>query len=187
MRFGFGLVAALCLALVDIRLIARLSWVAYAGTAVLLVLVLRMGTVGKGAQRWIELGGLQWQPSELAKITLCMALASWFHRTSWERMGNPLFLLLPAVAVLVPVGLILKQPNLGTAVITAFVGEAALGEGEGVFGGAVAVALVGFGKLITAQHQPDAQRVKNKRHDNGLDDRGHLGIVQVVPTKMQGE
>lgn len=121
-RFGFGLVAALCLALVDIRLIARLSWVAYAGTTVLLVLVLRMGTVGKGAQRWIELGGLQWQPSELAKITLCMALASWFHRTSWERMGNPLFLLLPAVAVLVPVGLILKQPNLGTAVITAFVG-----------------------------------------------------------------
>ena len=58
-------------------------------------------------------------------------------------------------------------------------------EGEGVFGGAVAVALVGFGKLITAQHQPDAQRVKNKRHDNGLDDRGHLGIVQVIPAEVQ--
>ena len=48
-----------------------------------------------------------------------MALAAWFHQASWERMGNPLFLIPPAIAVLVPVGLILKEPNLGTAVITA--------------------------------------------------------------------
>ena len=75
-----------------------------------------MGHVGKGAQRWIEFGGLQLQPSELMKIALVLALASWFHRASWERMGNPLFLLPPALAVLVPVGLILKEPNLGTAV-----------------------------------------------------------------------
>ena len=57
------------------------------------------------------------------KIALVLALASWFHRASWERMGNPLFLIPPALAVLVPVGLILKQPNLGTAVITALVGR----------------------------------------------------------------
>jgi len=123
-RFGLGLAMMLCIALVDIRLIARLSWLVYGVSVVLLVLVLRMGHIGKGAQRWIELGGLQLQPSELAKIGIVMVLAAWFHRASWERMGNPLFLIPPAIMVLVPVGLVLKEPNLGTAAITGIVGAA---------------------------------------------------------------
>jgi len=126
LRFAFGLVMMLCIAMVDIRFIARFSWVVYGISVALLVLVLRMGHVGKGAQRWIELGGLQLQPSELAKIGLVMALAAWFHKASWERMGNPLFLVPPALMILVPVGLILKEPNLGTAVITAIVGGAVI-------------------------------------------------------------
>jgi rod shape determining protein RodA len=122
LRFGFGLVLMLAIALVDIRVIARLAWPLYAVGLGLLVLVMRMGHVGKGAQRWIEFGGLQIQPSEFMKVALVLALASWFHRASWERIGNPLFLLPPIVAVLLPVGLILKEPNLGTAMITAIVG-----------------------------------------------------------------
>lgn len=122
LRFGFGLVLMLTIAMIDIRFIQRLSWLAWLGGVVLLVLVLAIGNVGKGAQRWIELGGMQWQPSELMKLALVLALASWFHRASWERVGNPLFLIPPILAVLIPVGLILKQPNLGTAVITAVVG-----------------------------------------------------------------
>ena len=122
LRFGFALVMMLCVALVDIRIIARFSWLVYGGSIVLLLMVLRVGTVGKGAQRWIDLGFMQVQPSELAKIGLVMALAGWFHKASYERMGNPLFLLPPAAMVLVPVVLILKEPNLGTAVITALVG-----------------------------------------------------------------
>jgi rod shape determining protein RodA len=70
------------------------------------------------------LGPVQLQPSELMKIMLALGLAAWFHRASWERMGNPLFLIPPALMVLVPVGLILKQPNLGTALITAMIGAA---------------------------------------------------------------
>jgi len=124
LRFGFGLVMMLGIALIDIRIIARLAWPAYGIGIALLVLVMRMGHVGKGAQRWIELGGLQLQPSELMKLGLILALASWFHRASWERMGNPLFLMPPVIAVLVPVGLILKEPNLGTAMITAMLGGA---------------------------------------------------------------
>ena len=124
LRFGFGLVLMVCIALVDIRVIAKLAWPLYVVGLVLLVLVARMGHVGKGAQRWIEFGGLQVQPSEWMKIALVLALASWFHRASWERMGNPLFLVPPVLAVLVPVGLILKEPNLGTAMITAVVGAA---------------------------------------------------------------
>jgi rod shape determining protein RodA len=122
LRFAFGLTLMLSIALVDIRFIARLSWPAYALGIALLLLVAAMGHVGKGAQRWIEIGGMQWQPSEFMKLALVLALASWFHRASWERMGNLLFLIPPALAVLAPVALILKEPNLGTAAITAAVG-----------------------------------------------------------------
>jgi rod shape determining protein RodA len=121
-RFAFGLLLMVCIALVDIRVIARFSWIAYVAGVVLLILVLKIGHVGKGAQRWLELGGQQIQPSELMKLGLILALAAWFHRASWERVGNPLFLLPPLIAVLVPVGLILKEPNLGTAMITMMLG-----------------------------------------------------------------
>ena len=124
LRFCFGAVLMLGIALIDIRFIAKLSWLAYAAGVGLLIAVLRMGHVGKGAQRWIDLGGLQIQPSELMKLALILALASWFHRASWERIGNPLFLIPPILAILVPVGLILKEPNLGTAMITAMLGGA---------------------------------------------------------------
>jgi rod shape determining protein RodA len=121
LRFGFGLVMMLSIAMVDIRLIAKLSWLGYAGGVALLVLVALHGQVGKGAQRWIEIGPVQLQPSELMKIMLVLGLAAWFHRASWERVGNPLFLIPPIIAALVPVGMILKQPNLGTGMITLMV------------------------------------------------------------------
>ena len=124
MRFAAGLVMMLCIALVDIRLIAKLSWAVYGVSIGLLVMVLRFGHVGKGAQRWLDIAGIQMQPSELAKIGLIMVLAHWFHKASWERVGNPLFLLPPALMIAVPVALILKEPNLGTAVITGAVGAA---------------------------------------------------------------
>jgi rod shape determining protein RodA len=123
-RFGFGLVLMLAIALIDIRLIAKLSWIAWAGGIALLLLVMRMGHVGKGAQRWLDLGGFQLQPSELMKIAIVLALAHWFHRATWERMGNPLYLIVPLLAVAIPAGLILKQPNLGNAVIATLVGGA---------------------------------------------------------------
>ena len=122
LRFGFGVVMMVSIGLVDIRVIARFAWVGYAGGIVLLVLVLLHGNVGKGAQRWIDIGPLQLQPSELMKIMLVLGLAAWFQRATWERMGNLLFLIPPALMVLLPVGLILKQPNLGTALITGMVG-----------------------------------------------------------------
>ncbi|HEV7265313.1 MAG TPA: rod shape-determining protein RodA [Falsiroseomonas sp.] len=123
-RFGFGLVMMLSIALVDIRLVQRLAWLGYAAGVGLLVLVALHGEVGKGAQRWIDLGPLQLQPSELMKILLVVALASWFHRASWERMGNPLFLVPPLIAVAIPAALIFQQPNLGNALITLMVGGA---------------------------------------------------------------
>jgi rod shape determining protein RodA len=161
LRFAFGLTLMLCLALVDIRFIAQFSWVAYAGGVALLVLVLRMGHVGKGAQRWIDLGGMLWQPSELMKLALVLALASWFHRASWERMGNPLFLSPPTLAVLLPVGLILREPNLGTAVITAVVGFTVfLGAGVRWWKVALVVAALALVAPIAYEHLHDYQRAR---------------------------
>ena len=161
LRFAFGLTLMLSIAMVDIRFIARLSWPAYALGVLLLLLVAQMGHVGKGAQRWIEIAGMQWQPSEFMKLALAMALAAWFHRASWERMGNVLFLLPPALAVLVPVGLILKEPNLGTAFITAVVGATVfLGAGLRWWKVALLVAAVGGAAPLAYSHMHDYQRAR---------------------------
>ena len=124
LRFGFGLVMMLGVAMLSPRVLVKLAWPLYAMSLLLLAAVLRVGHVGKGAERWLVLGGVQLQPSELAKIALALALAAWFHRIGQNRMGNPLFLLPPALMVAAPVALVLKEPNLGTAVIIAAVGAA---------------------------------------------------------------
>ena len=161
LRFGFGMILMLSVALADIRLIARLSWPAYGVALGLLVLVARMGHVGKGAQRWIELGGMQWQPSEFMKIALVMALAAWFHRASHERVGRVVFLVPPALAVLLPVALILKEPNLGTAVITACVGLAVfLGAGLRWWKLLLVVVVVAVAAPVAYHHLHDYQRAR---------------------------
>ena len=161
LRFAFGLTLMLSIALVDIRFIARLSWLAYALGVGLLLLVAHMGHVGKGAQRWIDLGGMQWQPSEFMKLALVLALAAWFHRASYERMGNPLFLLPPLLATLLPVGLILKEPNLGTAVITAVVGATVfLGAGLRWWKVVLAVGGAAAAAPIAYAHLHDYQRAR---------------------------
>ncbi len=161
LRFAFGLTLMLSIALVDIRFIARFSWAAYAIGVALLVMVMLMGHTGKGAQRWIELGGMQWQPSEFMKLALVLALAAWFHKASWERIGNPLFLIPPVIAVLLPVGLILKEPNLGTAVIAAVVGFTVfLGAGVRWWKGALVMAAIGAGAPVAYSHLHDYQRAR---------------------------
>ncbi|TQF82224.1 rod shape-determining protein RodA [Elioraea sp. Yellowstone] len=124
LRFGFGVLMMLAIAMVDIRIMLRLAWPLYLLGVGLLVLVALHGEVGKGAQRWLDLGGFQLQPSELMKILLVIALARWFHRASLERVGNPLFLVPPLIATAIPVALVLKQPNLGNALITLMVAGA---------------------------------------------------------------
>ncbi|WP_458097250.1 rod shape-determining protein RodA [Roseomonas sp. WA12] len=161
LRFGFGLVLMLSISLVDIRVIARLAWVGYAVGVALLVLVLLHGNVGKGAQRWIDIGPIQLQPSELMKIMLVLALASWFQRASWDRMGNVLFLIPPALAVLVPVALILKQPNLGTALITCMIGASMFwAAGVRWWKFAILAAGVGFAAPIAYERLHDYQRAR---------------------------
>jgi rod shape determining protein RodA len=117
MRFAVGLAVMLAVSLVDIRNWMRWSYALYFIALILLIGVQLRGSVGMGAQRWIDLGFIQLQPSEIMKITLILALARYFHGASYQEVGRPIFLLPPLVMVLLPVVLVLKQPDLGTALM----------------------------------------------------------------------
>ncbi|GBQ28557.1 rod shape-determining protein RodA [Gluconacetobacter azotocaptans] len=160
-RFAFGLVMMLCVALTSPAVLVRLAWPLYGLSILLLVAVLRMGHVGKGAERWLIVGGMQIQPSELAKIALVLVLAAWFHRVSYRRMANPLYLLPPALMVLLPVGLVLKEPNLGTAVIIGTVGATMFfGAGMRLWQIVLLVVPVPFLVRIAYSHLHDYQKAR---------------------------
>ena len=117
LRFLVGMAVMLSVAMVDIRAWMRWSYTLYVVALVLLMAVEIRGSVGMGAHRWIDLGFIQLQPSEIMKITLVLALARYFHGASYQDVGRPLFLVPPLLMVLAPVGFVLKQPDLGTAMM----------------------------------------------------------------------
>ena len=91
-RFGVGVVLLLLVALVDIRWWYKLSWPFYLIGLLLLAVVEVMGQIGMGAQRWLDLGIIQLQPSELMKIAVVMVLARYFHSATNEDMRSIRFL-----------------------------------------------------------------------------------------------
>ncbi|MDE0808006.1 MAG: rod shape-determining protein RodA [Alphaproteobacteria bacterium] len=114
-RYGVGLAMAICVALIDLRLLMKWSYATYGMVLVMLAAVEVAGEIGMGAQRWIDLGIFQLQPSELMKIALVLALARYFHGLTYEDVARPHFLLVPLAMVAAPVVLVLRQPDLGTA------------------------------------------------------------------------
>jgi rod shape determining protein RodA len=148
-RFVAGLVIMFAFAFVPIWFWRNMSGVAYLVALALLVLVDVAGSVGMGAQRWINLGFMRLQPSELGKIALVMLLASYYDWLDIRKVSRPFWVLVPVVITLIPVGLVLKQPDLGTAILML------LGAGVVMFVAGVslwyfaAVATMGAG-LVTA-------------------------------------
>ncbi len=118
-RFAIGLVVMIGIGLVHIRFWRSLTPLAYLGGLALLILVDVIGSDAKGAQRWIDLGPLQLQPSELMKIALVMTLALYYDWLPPKRVSHPLWILPPIVLALVPMALVLVQPDLGTAILLA--------------------------------------------------------------------
>jgi rod shape determining protein RodA len=119
-----GAALALGIALFDYRRFMRLAYPFYGFVMALLVLVFVKGRVIMGARRWLEIGPVNLQPSELAKIAVALALARWFHMDAGKhRDGYGLLgLAVPAFITLLPAVFILKQPDLGTALIVVSVG-----------------------------------------------------------------
>lgn len=116
-RFGAGFVVMLLIAFVDIRRWLSLSYGLYGLSLILLIGVEIVGRIGMGAQRWIDLYFFHLQPSEIMKVTLLMALARYFHGMKPHDVRSIKKLILPFLCMVVPAILVLRQPDLGTAVI----------------------------------------------------------------------
>ena len=142
-RFGVCLAILLLVAVIDIRIWWRYAYLIYAALLLLLIAVEVVGASGMGARRWIDLVFFRVQPSELMKIGLVLVLARYFHRLPAEQILRVSNLLIPGVLIAVPTALVLRQPDLGTAIFLLLIGLAVfLGVGVRfrVFGVLVAVA-----------------------------------------------
>ncbi|HEY1637365.1 MAG TPA: rod shape-determining protein RodA [Rhizomicrobium sp.] len=126
MRFCIGLVLLLAAAMVDIRVWMALAYPLYGLCLVLLVVVQVAGHTGLGAQRWIDIGPIQLQPSELMKIALVLALSRYLHGIGVDDVSKPFRLLIPLAMIGLPAALVLLQPNLGTATILVMDGASLL-------------------------------------------------------------
>jgi rod shape determining protein RodA len=117
LRFMVGMVGLVIIASTPIITWLRYAYLIYGLVLILLIIVEVMGHIGMGAQRWINLGFITIQPSELAKIATILAVARYLHHFPPLKNHRIWFLLPPAFLTLIPVALILRQPNLGTAIL----------------------------------------------------------------------
>src|SRR6056297_156914 len=151
-RFALGFVAMFFIAMVPIWFWRNMSVLAYLGGVLLLLAVEFVGVEGKGAQRWIDLGIMRLQPSEVMKITLVMMLAAYYDWLPMSRVSRPLWVLVPVGLILVPVALVLRQPDLGTSILL-IAGGGVLMFLAGVHWAYFAVVIAAVGGLITAVFQ----------------------------------
>ncbi len=123
-RLSVGMVAMFIVAMIDLRFWLRLAYPAYAVGLLLLAAVEVRGISGMGAQRWLDLGFFQLQPSEVMKVSLVMALARYFHGVEMEDIGRIPYLIIPVAMIALPAAMVLRQPDLGTAMVVAMIGGA---------------------------------------------------------------
>lgn len=116
-RFLFGLGVMFTVAMVPVWFWRNVSAAAYVATFMLLLYVEFFGDVRMGAQRWIDLGFMRLQPSELMKIVLVMILAAYYDWVPLKNVSRPLWVAIPVALILLPTGLVLTQPDLGTALL----------------------------------------------------------------------
>jgi rod shape determining protein RodA len=126
MRYVAAFGVMLVTALVPPRVWLTLAWPIYIVALMLLVAVDVVGKVGMGAQRWLVLGPIQIQPSEIAKVAVILVLARYYHGLRKEEAARILYVVPPLLLILMPVGLVMVQPDLGTAMMVLMGGGALL-------------------------------------------------------------
>ncbi|MGR3270663.1 rod shape-determining protein RodA [Thalassococcus profundi] len=173
-RYVLGLIAMFVVAMVPIWFWRNMAVVAYIVSVLLLVVVEFFGAVGMGAQRWIDLGFMRLQPSELMKVTMVMLLAAYYDWLPIKKTSRPLWVLLPVVLILLPTGLVLTQPDLGTALLL-IIGGGLMMFIAGVhwaYFGMVIAAGSGFVAMVFRSRGTDWQMLKDyqfRRIDTFLD------------------
>ncbi len=125
-RFVIGMAGMVVIALVDLRVWMFLAYPFYFISLALLVVVEIMGHTGMGATRWVNLGFMNLQPSELMKIALVLALARYYHCMAKEDITQYRKLIMPIFLIGAPVALVFLQPDLGTGLLIILGGIAIL-------------------------------------------------------------
>ncbi|MCH2067562.1 rod shape-determining protein RodA [Shimia sp.] len=173
-RYALGVFVMFFVAMVPIWFWRSISGFAYLVTLILLVLVEVMGSVGMGAQRWIDLGFMRLQPSELMKITLVMSLAAYYDWLPTEKTSKPLWVLIPVLLIITPTMLVLRQPDLGTSILLLTGGAIVMflaGVHWGYFAAVISM-VVGLVVAVFQSRGTDWQLLKNyqyRRIDTFLD------------------
>jgi rod shape determining protein RodA len=121
-RYCIGLGILFTLALVDLRWLMRLAYPTYLVALLLLAAVLVWGVESGGARRWLGVGESSFQPSELMKVALVLALARYYQWLPPEKVSRPQWLIVPLLMIVAPVLLALHQPDLGTAALFGIIG-----------------------------------------------------------------
>jgi rod shape determining protein RodA len=173
-RFMVGLGAMLVVAMVPIWFWRNISVLAYLIALLLLVAVELFGSVGMGAQRWVDIGPIRLQPSELMKITLVMVLAAYYDWLPANRTSRPLFVILPVLLIILPTFLVLKQPDLGTSILLLAAGGGVmfLAGVHWAYFAAVIAAAIGLVTAVFQSRGSDWQLLKDyqyRRIDTFLD------------------
>lgn len=117
LRFAVGFILMTIIATVDSRIWMACAYPLYFVALCLIIGVEIMGFVGMGAQRWIDLYVIQIQPSEIMKIALVLSLACYFHKHTLSEIRQSSTLIFPLILIFLPTLLVMRQPDLGTAVI----------------------------------------------------------------------
>src|SRR5947209_3154060 len=125
-RYAGAFGVMLLVALTHPKVWLALAWPIYALSLLLLVAVDIVGKIGMGAQRWLVIGPMQIQPSEIAKVAVILVLARYYHGLSKEQAARFLYALPPLIVIMAPVGLVMVQPDLGTAMMVLLGGAALL-------------------------------------------------------------
>ena len=117
-NFVIFLPIALIVAVTDLKLIFKLAYLFYFAILILLFGVELFGSISMGAKRWIDFGFMRLQPSELTKLAIILMLARYFHQLKSDTSLQCKEIVLPIIAIILPAFLIIKQPDLGTGIIT---------------------------------------------------------------------
>ncbi len=159
-RFAMALVLMLVIAVTDIRIWMALAYPAWIAGIAMLVAVEFVGATGMGGQRWLDIGFMRIQPSELMKVALVMALARYFHGRDYYQSRRLTSLFVPVLLVVPPALLVVTQPDLGTGLM--IVASSAIllllaGLPLWLFGaaGAIALAAIPIGFQFLKDYQQD--------------------------------
>ena len=116
-RFIVSSVLFLIVCLLDIKIILKLAYPLFFLNILALILIIFIGTETYGATRWIRIAGISLQPSEFIKVSLILCLAKYYHSIPIIEASKISRMIIPAIITLIPVVLVIVQPDLGTSII----------------------------------------------------------------------